>query len=230
MFHTVLIRPLTNFFVILYNTAAFRDLGVAVVLFALIIKIALYPLSKKSIESQEKLQKLQPKLKELQTKYPDKEEQAKAMMQFWQENKANPFSGCLPLLIQFPIIIAIFDVFRNGLAKVPEEVLYSFVKNPGTINQSLLKIMDISQKGGWTLAVITAILQFLQIKLSAARPKGEKTASSPLGNQLLFILPIFSAMLVFKFPAVLGLYWMAFTGFSILEHIIIRKSQKQENK
>lgn len=231
MFNTILIRPLTNFLIVLYNTVAFKDLGVAVVLFALVIKIILFPLSKKQIESQAKLQKIQPKLKAIQDKHKnDKEEQAKAMMEFWKENKVNPFSGCFPMLIQFPIIIAIFDIFREGLSSIKSGVLYSSVQNPGIINQNFLKVVNISMQGGIIIAIITGVLQYLQMKLAMEQPKGEKTASSAMGSQLMYILPLISALFAYKFPAVLGIYWVAFIGFSTLEHMIIKKAMKEDKE
>lgn len=232
MFNTILIRPLTNFLIILYNTVAFKDLGVAVVLFALIIKLILFPLSKKQIESQAKLQKIQPKLKELQNKHKDnKEEQAKALMEFWKENKVNPFSGCLPMLVQLPVVIAIFDIFKKGMSYIPSSMLYSFVYNPGVINQNFLRIINISHKGGLIIAVITGILQYLQMKLAMEQPKSKEGKIAPaIGSQLLYVLPLVSAFFAYEFPAVLGIYWIAFTGFSTLEHLVIKKRMKTESE
>jgi len=233
MFNTILIRPLINFLVVLYNTAAFRDLGIAVILFVLIIKVVLYPLSKKALMSQIKMQKLQPKLKELQVKHKDnKEEQSKAMMGFWKENKVNPFSGCLPMLIQLPIILAIFHIFKTGIPSVSEGVLYTFVKNPGVINQFSLGFINLSIKGGIILAVTTGLLQFFQMKLTMSstmsKSQDNKGGMAGMTKPLMYMLPLISVYFVLKFSAALGIYWLTLTGLSIIEHLIITRAMKEE--
>jgi len=235
MFNTILIRPIVNLLIFLYNTLAFGDLGIAVILLVLIAKFVLYPLSKKSIRSQIVMQKLQPKMKEIQAKYKDnKEEQTKAMMEFWKENKVNPISGCLPMLIQLPILIAIFEVFRHGLPDLTNGVLYSFVKNPVTLNPNFLKFMNLSVKGTIYLALVAAGFQLLQGKLtmSSGATKTEnsgenkKASAETITKRMIYLFPIITIFIVLQFPAVLGIYWTFFTIFSIAEHLIVVKSLK----
>jgi len=232
MFNTILIRPIINLLIFLYNTLAFGDLGIAVILLVLIAKLILFPLSKKSIRSQIVMQKLQPKMKEIQNKFKDnKEEQTKAMMEFWKENKVNPVSGCLPMLIQLPILIAIFEVFRHGLPDLTNGVLYSFIKNPMTLNPNFLKFMNLSVKGSIYLAIIAAGFQLLQGKLtmSAGTPKNDdakkdgKMSAEKITKQMIYFLPIITVFIVLQFPAVLGIYWTFFTVFSIAEHLVVVK-------
>ena len=111
---TVIYFPLLNALVFLYNYIP--DIGVVIVLLTLIIRIILAPSHHKSIKSQQAMTSLQPKLNELREKYKgDKEAQAREMMNLYKEHKINPFSSCLPLLIQLPILIGLFYVFRDGL-------------------------------------------------------------------------------------------------------------------
>ncbi|TRZ78703.1 protein translocase component YidC [bacterium] len=238
MFNTILIRPIINLLIFLYNTLAFGDLGIAVILLVLVAKVILFPLSKKSIKSQVVMQKLQPKMKEIQNKFKDdKEEQTKAMMEFWKENKVNPVSGCLPMLIQLPILIAIFEVFRHGLPDLTNGVLYSFIKNPVTLNPNFLKFMNLSIKGSIYLALIAAGFQLLQgkITMSAGTSKTEgskddkKASAENITKKMIYFLPIITIYIVLQFPAVLGIYWVFFTVFSIAEHlIVVRKLESQK--
>ena len=114
-YNTVLYQPLFNALILLYEYFPGHDFGIAIVVLTLIIRFALYPSSAQAIKSQEAMARLQPKIKELQDKYKDnKEQQAKEIMELYQKEKINPFSGCLPLLIQLPILIALYQVFLKG--------------------------------------------------------------------------------------------------------------------
>lgn len=228
MFNLLLTIPLTNLLVFLYNTIAFRDLGIAIIFFVILIKIILFPLSKKTIESQAKMQKLQPKLKEIQEKYKNnKEEQSKALMEFWKENKVNPLGGCLPMLIQLPIILAIFKLFEGGLPHI-EGILYSFIKNPGELNPNFLNFLNLSSKHIIALAIIAGILQYFQIKLTM--PQSSSGDAGAINMKFMAIVfPLVGAWVTYTFSAALGVYWAAFTAFSILEHFIIKRSETHNN-
>ena len=128
LFTIIFYQPILNLLVWLYDVIPGHDIGVAIILLTIIIKLVLLPLSKKSIESQKSLRDLQPKMDEVKKRYPDsKEEQSKAMMVLYKENKINPLSSCLPLLIQLPFLWALYRVFYNGLTKKGSlDLVYSF--------------------------------------------------------------------------------------------------------
>ena len=108
LYNEFLYRPLFNLLVFFYNTIAFSDVGIAIVLLTVFTRLIFLPLSQKAIRSQKALQELQPQIKAIQEKYKDnKEEQGRQVMAFYKQNKTNPLSGCLPLLIQLPILIAL---------------------------------------------------------------------------------------------------------------------------
>ena len=113
IFNQFLYQPLFNVLIFFYNVIPGHDLGVAIILVTLLIRVVLFPLSKKGIKSRKALEELQPKIKEIQNKHKDKEERARQMMTFYKENKVNPASGCLPLLVQLPIFIALYWVLKN---------------------------------------------------------------------------------------------------------------------
>ena len=119
LFYEVLYQPMVNILMFFYSIVG--DFGIAIILLTILIKILLYPLTKKQATSQHKMKKLQPKLKELKEKYPDnKEEQSRAMFKLYKDEGVNPVGGCLPLLIQLPILIALYRTFYPGNAILVE--------------------------------------------------------------------------------------------------------------
>jgi YidC/Oxa1 family membrane protein insertase len=126
LFQVIFYQPILNLVIFLYNYVTFQDLGLAIIILTIIIKALLWPLSKKSIKSQKALQEIQPKIDELKKEYKDnKQEMGQALMRLYKENKVNPFSSCLPLLIQLPFFIAVFQVFKDGVDK-HFELIYPF--------------------------------------------------------------------------------------------------------
>jgi YidC/Oxa1 family membrane protein insertase len=114
LYHELLYRPLLNILVLLYDI--FGDFGLAIIALTVIVRLILYPVAKKSLEHQKKLRKIQPHLKELQKKHKDdKEKLTQEMMALYKEHEFNPASGCLPLVVQFIILIALYRVFISGI-------------------------------------------------------------------------------------------------------------------
>src|SRR3989339_1157759 len=126
--HTVLYQPLFNALIFFYNIIPGHSMALAITLLTVLIRVALWPLSAFSLKSQKALQDLQPKIDELKKQYKDdKAELAKATMALYKSQKVNPASSCLPLLIQLPLLIAVYQVFRSGLTTTNFSELYSFV-------------------------------------------------------------------------------------------------------
>jgi len=228
IFYPTIYQPLYNTLVFIYNNFAFHDFGIAIIIITLILKIILMPLSKKQIESQKKLQELQPKIKEIQNKHKDnKEKQSQELMKFYKENKANPFGGCLPMIVQLVFLIAIYQVFfrisSNNL-NIQGEVLYSFVANPGQINNMFIGIIDLA-KSSIPLAILAAAAQFYQTKMLMAKQKNNndnksKDSKNPdfaqiMNKQMLYLGPLLTLFIGIKFPAGLALYWLISTLFAI---------------
>lgn len=231
LFNLILYKPLFNILILLYQYLPGQDFGIAVILLTILIKVLFYPLGIKAIKSQKVLQGLQPKIQEIQKKYQsDKEKQTRAMMELYQKEKINPFSGCLPLLIQLPILIALYQVFRKGL--VPEEMinLYYFVPNPGQIDPTFLGVINLSQPL-LILAVLAGIFQFIQTKMvtpktsRVEKEEGQMAQFSVMmQKQTLYFFPIFTFFILLKLPSAIGLYWIVTTLFSIgQQYFIFRK-------
>lgn len=231
IFNELLYRPLFNFLVFFYNIIPGHDFGVAIIALTILVRFALYPLSKKAIESQKALSELQPKIKEIQKKYhQDKEKQTKAMMEFYKQNKINPFSGCLPLLIQFPIFIGLYKTFWSGLDPSRLKSLYSFISSPGAIDPMFLNIIDLSHKNPY-LAVMAGFFQFIQSKMMTPKNNklvGKTDMSYLMSKQMTYFFPFITVFIVWNFPAGLPLYWIISTLFSIGQQYFVLKKQKIE--
>ena len=247
IFTTFIYQPVYNLLVLAYNTVSFGDFGVAIIIVTVLIKFLLIPISKKQIESQKKMQELQPKIKALQERYKnDKEKQSRALMEFYKENKTNPFSGCLPMIVQLVFLIAIYQVLFNiskaGLM-VSTSDLYPFVNNPGQINKMFLGLIDLSSAINIgsvtfkdaphiTLIILAAGSQYIQTKMLMAKQpamsavKSEKPDfSQMMSKQMLYLGPFLTLFIGIKFPAGLALYWLVSTGFMIIQQHYLAKEK-----
>lgn len=237
LFITLFYQPILNLLVFLYNI--FGDLGLAIIAITLLIKLVLWPLSNKSIRSQKSLQDLQPKIDELKAKFKDdKQGMSLALMQLYKENKVNPFSSCLPLIIQLPFLIAIFKVFKDGFAQNHLELLYSFVGMPegGVINTISFGFFDLSQRSV-LLAVLAGLAQFWQGKmLQAKKPEVKSDGAkdeqmlSIMNKQMLYVMPVITVIIGIGFPAGLTFYWFLTTLFTAVQQLIVFKSHKKKTE
>ena len=229
-FYYTLYQPLFNGLILLYQYCSWQDLGLAVILLTLIIKLAMHPLTIKGLKSQKAMATLQPKIKELQAQYKNNpQQQNQAVMELYKTEKVNPFSGCLLLLLQLPILIALYQVFLKVLNKDSiDAILYSFVANPGQINTTLFWVVDLNNKIfiGF-LAVLAGLAQYWQTKISSAGQKSiggsQKDFSNLMQKQMLYFFPVLGAIVVWQFGAVIGIYWVFTSVISIIEQMLINK-------
>ncbi|MDD3487049.1 MAG: YidC/Oxa1 family membrane protein insertase [Candidatus Moranbacteria bacterium] len=233
LFHTFVYQPIFNALIFFYNIIPGHDLGVAIILLTILIRAILYPLSQKQIESQKKMQELQPEIKRIQEKYKsDKEKQGRELMNLYKEKKVNPASGCLPLVVQIVFIIALYRALEAGINFSQCTDIYSFITCPGKIATGFLGIMDLA-KPNIILAAVAAGAQYWQTKMMmgaapSSSPAGDKADFTQVMNkQMLYLGPILTLFIGAKFPAGLPLYWLVMTLFMIAQQYwITRKSGK----
>lgn len=236
LYTLILYRPLLNLLVIFYNYIPGHDIGLAIILVTFVIRLALAPLSSSALKSQKSMQNIQPKLDELKEKYKnDKEKMGQEMMKLYKEEKVNPFSSCLPILIQLPIFIAVYRVFRSGLMSTFSTDLYSFVKNPGVINPVTLHILNLSNPN-IILAILAGAAQFWQTRMLLVQrpPKGmrndggkDEDTMAIVNKQMTYMMPIFTIFLGIKLPGGLALYWLVTTLLSVAQQYwILRRNPK----
>jgi YidC/Oxa1 family membrane protein insertase len=227
-FNVFLYQPLFNVLILIYVYFPWHDFGVAVILLTLLIRVVVAPASIKAVRSQKALSALQPKIKEIQRRYKDdKEKQSKAMFELYQKEKVNPLSGCLPLLLQLPILIALYRVFLKGFTKETlKTYLYKIVPYPPVINLTFLGVINLTQPN-FPLALLAGLAQFFQSKISMGeKTSSQKDATQAIQKQMAYFLPLFTVFIVWKLGAMIGLYWLTSTLFSIGEHYLIKVKNK----
>jgi len=238
LFNILLYQPILNLLVFFYNILPGHDIGLAIVIVTLIIRLILWPLSVQSVKSQKALQEIQPKLNALKKKYKDQPQKlATAMMDLYRENKVSPFSSLLPLLIQFPILIAVYRVFRVGLSGT-SLTLYSFIHNPGPLNPISLGIFNLA-KPNLILAIITAIIQYWQTKMLSQKQPAEKFIEKNgakdenmlaiMNKQMTFMMPLMTIFIGMTLPSGLMVYWLIGLIITIIQQKISFSKLKNNN-
>lgn len=235
-FTTVFYQPILNLLIFLYDFLSFKDIGIAIILLTIIIRLVLWPLSRKSIKSQRELQELQPKLEELKKNIPDKQEYARATMALYKEHGINPFSSCLPVLIQLPFLFAVYQVFRDGLSN-RLNLVYSFIPKPETINTISFGFLDLG-KPNWVLAVLAGAAQFWQGKMmfknikknKATGGASEESMTAIMNKQMIYMMPVITVFIGISLPGGLTLYWLVITLLTALQQwLLIRKMDKKSS-
>jgi YidC/Oxa1 family membrane protein insertase len=229
MFQTIFYQPILNLLIWLYNTISFHDMGIAIMLLTIVIRLVLWPLSQKSIKAQKELQELQPKINDIKAQYKDdKQGQAAAIMKMYKDHKINPFSSCLPLLIQLPFLIAVFRVFADG-AGSKLELLYPFVAKPEIINSLAFGFLDLNKPNVY-LAVLAGLAQFWQTKMMMTKRPPVKTEGSKdedmaaiMNKQMLYFMPVLTIFIGWSLPGGLTFYWFFVTVLTALQQMYVFK-------
>lgn len=224
IYHEIIYRPILNLLVWAYNTIPGHDVGLVIIIVTIAIRLVLSPFMHKSLKGQRALSALQPKLNELRETHKDnKEAQAKAMMDLYKEHNVSPFSSCLPLLIQLPLLIALYQVFSKAL-RGNLEGLYAFVYNPGVLNPKFLGLFDLSQPN-IVFAVLAGLAQFWQSKMIASWQGAQSTdpTAKIMNMQMTYLLPVVSVFIAWRLPAGLPLYWIVTTLFAIGQQYYIAR-------
>ncbi len=234
LFNLIFYQPILNLLVFFYNITPGNDIGLAIVALTVLIRLVSYPLNQQSIKSQKALRDLQPKIEEIKKKYAaNKQEQGRAMMELYKAEKVNPFSSCLPLLIQFPFLIAVYYVFRDGLAGSKAlDLVYPFIAKPEALNPITLGFFDLS-KSSPVLAILAGIAQFWQVKMmSIQQPPNiagarDESMAAIMNKQMLYFMPILTVFIGFTFPGGLTLYWLVTTLLTGLQQLYVFKKSHQ---
>lgn len=228
IYNTIIYNPILNLLVGLYNVFPIQDIGIVIILVTLLIRILLAPFMHKSLKSQKSLSALQPKMNELRDKHKeDREAQAKAMLDLYREHKVNPLSSCLPVLIQLPILIALYQVFSKAL-KGNLDGLYSFVSNPGILDPKFLGMIDLSHPN-IAFALIAGLVQFWQSKMITAwqnNPGSDDPTIATTNFVMTYAIPIVTVVFAWTLPAGLPLYWIVTTFFAVAQQYYVQRTHK----
>ena len=212
---SILVDFLSQSIQFLYNitrTIGIPNYGLAIILFTVIVKVILYPLTYRQLRSMRRMQELQPKVQELQKKYKNNPQKAQqAMMELYQKEGVNPLGGCLPLLIQMPILFALFSALRN---------FFNPALNPAVdINHAnFFWVTNLGQPDPYILPILVAIGTFFQQKVSMVSSGQDQTQKT-----MLYVMPLVIGWMSRNFSAGLSLYWVTFSLMGILEQWLIRR-------
>lgn len=251
MYNQLIFRPLYNGLIGIMDLIPWIDVGIAVIIFTVIVKLILFPLSKASLLTQVRMKEIEPEAAKVRAQYAsDKQTQALKIMELYKTNKIKPFSGILLLIIQLPILLALISVFYKIIPAIHPEYLYSFISVP-IVKTYFLGLIDLSQKS-LILSLATAIIQYFQLKYSLAsrQPGGALTPASPstsasaghgadmanqlttsMNKQMKYLLPILAFASTYwlipaQFPqaaSIIAIYWSVSTLFTLGQELYIRK-------
>jgi YidC/Oxa1 family membrane protein insertase len=230
IWNLALYRPLVNILALLVSIMPGGDVGLAVIILTLLVKTALFPLSQRSIENQAKMTKLTPELKKIKASGVSKEEQARQTMELYKQHKTSPFSGCLLVLVQIPIIFALYYAFYKGI-NFDGGTLYSFIHIPTKINMNFLGLINLTQKS-LILAILAGLSQFFQAHYMPKPPSPDaksgsfqESFSKSMNMQMKYIFPLLVAFITYNVSGAIALYWITSNAFSIGQQIYIKKKQ-----
>jgi len=224
---TLLYRPILNTLFFLIAKVPGHNLGWAILLLTVMIKLILLVPNQKALKSQKALQVIQPQLEALKIKYKDSPQKlAEETMKIWKDHKVNPMGSCLPMLIQFPILIALFYVVRDGLTVDPK-LLYGSLSqfDPAGMNTVFFGLA-LTKVNAIFLPLAIGLLQFFQIRLSFAKAKPVAQSQAAMMNKMMqYVLPVMIGFFSASLPAAVGFYWGISTLFAIGQQVVVNRSK-----
>lgn len=237
-YHLILVKPLWNALIFLTNVLPFHDVGLSIVALTLIVRFIIFPFTHRSVKTQVKMKELEPEIQKIKEKHKAGQEQTKKIMELYRQHGVSPFSGCLLLLIQLPILLALYKLFWGGVQFDSAE-LYSFVKMPEIVRFKFLGLIDVNQKNIF-LALLTGLTQFFQMRLSfppgekknqirpkPAAPSFKDDLSRTMRFQSKYILPGIIFLVALRSPAAVAVYWTTMNLFGIVHESLVRGKAKK---
>jgi YidC/Oxa1 family membrane protein insertase len=235
---TVIYEPLYNLLVFITSLSPFIDAGIAVITLTVLVRFIIFPLSKKAILTQQKIQLYQQDLKDLREKYKDdKQKQAEEMLKFYKDKKINPFSTIFLLLVQMPVIISLYLIFLNAqLPEIQLDLLYNFTPKPDEISMIFLGVLDLSKKS-ILLAVLAGVSSFVQLKLSMPplqqkkeNPSFKDDLARNMNIQMRYFFPFIIGGIAYSLSAIVALYLLTSNLFTIFQEMLLRKDKLRFKK
>ncbi|MCC6381308.1 MAG: membrane protein insertase YidC [Dehalococcoidia bacterium] len=211
IFTLVLINPMINFLIIL-NNVLFGSFGLAIIAFTIVIRLITFPLTLRQLHQTRAMQSIQPRVQELNKKYSDPKRRQEEMMKIYRESGVNPL-GCLgPMLLQFPILIALYYSIRQTLPESPEALenlsthLYSwgFIQNAVPLKDTFLG-MDLRDTN-LLMVVLVGLTTWAQTKTTVSVSTDERAKAQQ--QMMTYMMPLMFAFFALSFPSGVSLYWV----------------------
>jgi YidC/Oxa1 family membrane protein insertase len=214
LFNTYIHQPILWLLVFIYQNLSFHDLGLAIVILTVLVRLVLLPIFYKGAKDQTIIQKIQPHIKKIQLDHKDdKEKQAKELMALYKEHRVNPFSSIFFLVLQLPIFIALFNIFTKEITAVAFE------------SRFFLGFVALDEKS-LVLAFLAALLQYFQAKMMMSHSGAAGGSGAMNQKMMLYIGPVITIVVLWNLPAAIGLYWAVSNLFSIGQQYFINKKIK----
>lgn len=233
LWNIIFYKPLYNGLFFLVDIVPNNSLFLAVVILTIIVRLIISPLSYKAIRTQLKTKLLQPKLKEIK-KIKDKQEQATKTLQLYKEHGVNPFSSFLLILIQLPIILALYWVFKDGGIEIDPTLLYSFIEVPEMIVKDSFGV-DLTQKSIF-LAFLTGLTQYIYLSIASNMKKDESVKENgtdqekmmqSIQQSMKYVMPVMITVFAYIIGGAVALYWVTSNVFMILQERYIQAKIKK---
>lgn len=239
---TIFVQPLLNLLFLIYGIIPGHDFGVSVILLTAIIRFALWPLTAKQLHSQKKMQALQPEITKIKQKAGgDKQKESQMLMELYKEKEISPFSACLPLLLQFPFLIALYFVFQKSTHDISAvaNLLYAPIKNlpyiqsvlqdPASFNPTLFGWVSMA-KPSIVLALLAGLTQYVQVKMLAPKLDDvtKKDPQAQATQMMNYLFPALTIFIAWKLPAALPLYWTVTNLITIAQQYLIMREEVEE--
>ncbi len=240
VFRTFVTKPLFNGLLFIASFMPGHNLGLAIIVLTILVKILLLVPNQHALQGQKKIQDIQPQMEEIKKKYPgDMKRIQEETMKLWKEQKINPLQSCLPTLLQFPILIGLFYVIKNGVTiATSQHLLYSFYSHlPANYLGNSLFGFDLLKPSYVVFPVLLVALQFVQMRMMLGRKKkpANEIVVKPAGKKPLidmdqqtimtYILPFMIGFFALKFPVAVSLYWGVSTLFGIGQQWVVMKKK-----
>lgn len=228
-FHATIYDPLYNGLVFLVDIVPNHDVGIAVIVLTIIVRIILYPLSKRAVAAQMKMKEIAPQIEALKEKHKsNREEQGRAIFALYKEKDIHPFASIGLLLIQLPILFALYWIFAfGGLPEVKTQILYPFISSPAGINMEFLGYINMAGKS-IILAVLAGLTQVLYTRLSMGAPKKHPPSDGSFGKEMAksfdmqarYVFPVLIGVMSYYIAAAAPLYWTTGNIFMIAQEYL----------
>ena len=230
LFHTFLYDPIYNLLIFFVDVVPYGDVGIAVIIVTVIVKVVLWPLSIAAMKTQRRMKFVEPQLREIREKYKkDKEKQALETLALYKNNGIRPFSSIFVALLQIPVVLALYLVFSHEHLLAPnQEIIYSFVSFPSQINPLFFGIFPTTGHV-IILALVAGIAQFIHAYLTIPVPEKSKDPNPATAEEFArmiaiqsrFILPILVAVLAYSAGAV-AIYFIASSIVGVFQEYYVR--------
>lgn len=211
-------KPLGHLLFYIYQFVG--NYGLAIIILTILIRLILYPLTANQLKHSKRLQDVQPKIQELQKKHAnDKETLNQKIMELYKEEKVNPAGGCLPMLIQMPIILGLFALLKNPV---------DYISNPSmlqAIHESFLWIPDLSHPDKWILPILAGVTTYFSFSMTSNMGQSSEKMKNPTMKMMQYIFPVMIVWWGHGFPAGLTLYWFISTLAQLGQQYIINKTK-----